>query len=371
MIAVTPALYLLVAVSMAAPTADPSACAADDLQCSARAFTSAARHAKSDAERVEYLYFASRTYLALSERSPQSPASSRDLCQAKQLIDQAAALPATELRERVTTSRQETRTRLKKENIRCHQPKPRTKDDQPLVALAGPQAKSEGPATTRGTSSGMPEPVSPNAEVAKQQRVSGSDASSTSPRPPPVDAPAHAAEPTSEPPPLLTSNATSEPPAREPPSAVHPQPPPTVGPRPDETLMPIPDRRMPTGPQTDGPRPGHGLVIAGGVMLGVGVALTAGAGHMGRRMNETRQEYFTLVDSISGFATPDEDAKAGGLLREYNAMRTQALTLAVAGSTTIVVAAVLAGVGGRRMARAASRTALVPVPGGLALYARF
>jgi hypothetical protein len=52
-------------------------------------------------------------------------------------------------------------------------------------------------------------------------------------------------------------------------------------------------------------------------------------------------------------------------------MRTQALALALAGGATIVLAAVLAGIGGRRMARAASRTALVPVPGGLALHARF
>ena len=135
--------------------------------------------------------------------------------------------------------------------------------------------------------------------------------------------------------------------------------------------MRIPNRYTPTRPQTDGPRPGRGLVIAGGVLLGAGVALTAGAGYVGRRMNETRQEYFTFADSIRGFATPEQDAKAGGLLRDYNGMRTQATALAVAGGTTIVVAAVLAGVGGRRMARAASRTALVPVPGGLALFARF
>ena len=135
--------------------------------------------------------------------------------------------------------------------------------------------------------------------------------------------------------------------------------------------MQIPIRRTPPRPHTDGPRPGSGLVIAGSVTLGAGVVLTAVAGHMGRRMNETRQEYFTLVDSVGGFATPDQDARAGGLFRDYNAMRTQALMLGVAGGTTIVLAAVLAGLGGRRMARAASRTALVPVPGGLALHAQF
>ncbi len=43
----------------------------------------------------------------------------------------------------------------------------------------------------------------------------------------------------------------------------------------------------------------------------------------------------------------------------------------LAGGVSVVVAAVLLAVGGRRMARAPSRTALVPVPGGLALHARF
>ena len=166
MIALSPALHLLIAVSMAAPAAVPSACAADDLHCSARAFTSAARRATSDAERVEYLYFASRAYLALSEKSPQGPASSRDLCQAKHLIEKAVALPATELRERVTKTRQETRTRLTREHIRCHQPTPRAKDDRRLV---------DAPAVA---------------------------ASATSPKPPPVASPAHPAEPTREPPPL-------------------------------------------------------------------------------------------------------------------------------------------------------------------------
>ena len=135
--------------------------------------------------------------------------------------------------------------------------------------------------------------------------------------------------------------------------------------------MPIPTRRVPPRPSTDGPRRGRGLVIAGGVTLGVGVALTAVAGHLGRRMTETKAEYFALHDTLGGFATADEDAAAGALLRDYEGMQTQRLALAFAGGTTIVLAAVLAGVGGRRMARAASRTALVPVPGGLALHTRF
>ncbi|MBL9100880.1 MAG: hypothetical protein JNL82_07975 [Myxococcales bacterium] len=211
-------------------------------------------------------------------------------------------------------------------------------------------------------------------KVSKHPRVSPPDVppSSTSATSPVASMPPDV-EPTSEPPPLLTSTSTPElpPTPASPPAAVRPSLPSASVTRPDELLMPIPNRRTSTRRGPDGPRPGRGLVIAGGVLLVGGVALTAGAGHLGRRMSETRQEYFTLVDSISGFGTPDQDAQAGSLLGDYKAMRTQAMVLAVAGGTTIVVAAVLAGVGGRRMARAASRTALVPAPGGLALFARF
>jgi len=43
----------------------------------------------------------------------------------------------------------------------------------------------------------------------------------------------------------------------------------------------------------------------------------------------------------------------------------------IAGIVAVVVGAVMAGVGGRRLARAGSQTAWAPVPGGLAFHVRF
>lgn len=316
----------------AAPPQATPACDPIDHGCKARRSEQRAASATQPDEKATYLRSAHLSYLSLFDKTGDA----HDLCSARKAYDASLAVKDQTPDERARTRK-----------------------------LRGDLVSREKKA------------AAPCKGVAKQQRVSRPEAppvaASATSQPPPVVSPPDAAGPSSEPPPLLTSTATPEPPpALElSPSAVHPPPPSATGPRPDETLMRIPNRRTPTRPQTDGPLPGRGLVIAGGVILGAGVALTAGAGHLGRRMNETRQEHLAFVDSINGFGTPEQDAKANGLLGDYKAMRTQAVALAVAGGATIVVAAVLAGVGGRRMARAASRTALVPVPGGLALFTRF
>lgn len=328
------ALHMLAAFLVLGDAAPPQAtadCDPTDHGCKARRSEQRARSATIPDEKATYLRSAHLSYISLFDKTGDV----HDLCSARRAFDASLAVKGQTADERARTRK--------------------LRDD--LVAR---QQKAATPC-----------------KGSKQQRVSRPEAppvvaSATSPKPPPIVSPPEPAEPTSEPPPLLTSTTTPErPPAPEPSApVVHPLPPAT-GPTSDETLMPIPNRRTPTRPQTDVPRPGRGLVIAGGVILGAGVALTAGAGYLGRRMNATRQEHHTFVDSIDGFGTQEQEAKANGLLGDYKAMQTQAVALAVAGGTTIVVAAVLAGVGGRRMARAASRTALVPVPGGLALFARF
>ncbi len=328
------ALHTLAAFLVLGGAAPPQAtadCDPTDHGCKARRSETRARLATMPDEKATYLRSAHLSYISLFDKTGDV----HDLCSARRAFDASLAVKGQTADERARTRK--------------------LRDD--LIAR---QQKAAAPC--KG--------------AAKQQRASRPDAppvtaSATSPKPPPASSPVDA-EPTTEPLPLLTSTATPPvSPTPEPSSGVHPPPPPTTGSLSDETLMRIPSRRAPTRPQTDGPLPGRGLVIAGGIILGAGVALTAGAGHLGRRMNATRQEHHAFVDSINGFGTPEQDAKAGGLLGDYKAMRTQAVTLAVAGGTTIVVAAVLAGVGGRRMARAASRTALVPVPGGLALFTRF
>lgn len=142
-----------------------------------------------------------------------------------------------------------------------------------------------------------------------------------------------------------------------------------------DVLLPVTRRLTPTIAQSEtsptAPRPGRNLVIAGSVTLAVGLALTGVAGYTGGRLLQTHREAITLKDMVDGYATDDQLARDAALTRDYQRLGPTTLALALTGGTTVIVAAVLLGVGGRRMAQTASRTALLPVPGGLAFHARF
>ncbi|MBK6845943.1 MAG: hypothetical protein IPG88_27360 [Gemmatimonadetes bacterium] len=323
----SPALHLLAALAIAtSPPADPSTCAADDLQCSAPAFAAAARRATSDAQRVQYLYFAHRAYLALSDKPPKGRVASRDLCQAHRLLEQALALPETPLRGRIVDSERETLARLTTKKVQCKAPKPGNKD-RPIVAAAAPPGELRSDAATD-------EPSTIPAGIAAEPQT---DDAVAAPRLADLDG----------------------------------WPPTTVQPEPDTDLMPVAARHLQTERPASSPRPGRRLVIAGGVTLGVGVALTTAAGLMSRRMVDTRREIVALGNGVDGYATTDQNTQDDALRGDYRATQTRTLALALAGGATVLVAVILTSIGGRRMARAASRTALVPAPGGLVFHARF
>ena len=61
----------------------------------------------------------------------------------------------------------------------------------------------------------------------------------------------------------------------------------------------------------------------------------------------------------------------GGIAPEKQLFYQVAVSTAVVGTTAVLVGAVLTRVGVRRMRQGPARTALVPVPGGLAIHARF
>lgn len=88
-------------------------------------------------------------------------------------------------------------------------------------------------------------------------------------------------------------------------------------------------------------------------------------------MSATHREAQALGARVDGHADADQLAQDVVLRRDYRTLGSKTLTLALAGGATVLVGAVLVGVDGRRMARAASRMALVPVPAGLAFHARF
>ena len=139
-----------------------------------------------------------------------------------------------------------------------------------------------------------------------------------------------------------------------------------------EALLPVRrDSRPGARPTEAQPRPGRRLVIAGGVGLGVGLALSGAAGYLGGILVETVDDARVLKGQVKGYATEEQLAKDAALMQGYRHLGPTTLALALAGGSTLVVSAVLLGVGCRRMARVASRTALVPMFGGLAFRARF
>ncbi|WP_143140803.1 hypothetical protein [Nannocystis exedens] len=129
--------------------------------------------------------------------------------------------------------------------------------------------------------------------------------------------------------------------------------------------------RRPASETTSVPRPGRGLVIGGSVTLGLGLVLAGVASYTGSRLVETRRAAEVLHASFDGYATEEQLAEDAALRHDYRRLGPPTLALALVGGTSVVVGAVLLGVGARRMARTASRTAIVPVPGGVAFRARF
>ncbi len=331
MTVLTPALHLLIALSIAAPLpADPSDCAADDLQCSAHTFSARARHAPSKAKQVEYLYFAHRSYLALSESPGRVP--SRDLCQAHRLVQKALALPATPLRPRVVESSRETLARLTTKKIVCT-PSKRQKggDEPPAVAV------SEHPGDLLASVSA---PSTASADT------------------PPVESPVNSEEP------------------------VTPSPGPIVGARkgelPQQATWTALDRRAvrparePMGGAAGGaadrrdrpsPPPGRRLLVAGGVSLVAGLALTGTAAFTGvhaLRALRTGRENMTLD------ATEKNIGDDTALRAEYNRFGTATAVTGVAAGSAIVAAIVMLCVGARRKGRATEgEPTLMPVRAGV------
>lgn len=308
MIAGSSALSLLVALSLAVSPGDPSACAADDLQCSASAYAAAARRASSDAERVEYLYFASRAYLALAKKSPGSP-STRELCKAKRLIDQALALPTTELRERLVESRRSTLSRISEQQVECRRPREPRKVLPPInpVETDPPELLAPVPATD-------PPPVSPT-----------------------VDPPNEVA----------TQDVVRRPVA-------------------EITVQPPSPRTDTKGSSVD---PGRPLQIGGGVALAAGLALTGVAAYAGARTLDARRTGHASEDLP---ATPENLLRNSQLEHDYRRFGPAAIVTGVAGGAAVVAAIVMLAVGTRRKARAADgEPILMPVRTGLLFTFKF
>jgi len=317
---------MLAAILMGEATAAPvmEECPVADNRCQAKLYERRAGTAANAHHRALYLFNASKSYLFLFDKTGDA----RDLCAARRDVDASLRVrgqpPA--LRAQSEDLRATLVARTQQEHTRCGDAsRPGKRADAPLLARR-PADAPEPPADLLPGPEATPEPEPPPAATA-------------TPR-------------------IELQLADADPPST-------PQPPR------DAVLMSVPAGRAPTDRPVSAPRPGRGLVLAGGVSLGVGVALTAAAGFMGRRMVDTRQQIIALNDSVDGYATADQAARDDALRVDFRATQTRTLALAIGGAATVLVAVVLSSIGGRRMARAASRTALVPAPGGLVFRARF
>lgn len=340
MTAMACALAALLTFEAATAPAVNDECELADHRCKAVLFEGRAANAANAEHRAVYLFSAHRLYMRLFDKSGDK----RDLCAARRALDASLAVEdqPPSMRAKSEAARAELLARENQQDAHCGSVSKRRRSkpaDAPLVARG-----SQSP----GTPSPDPDPAPP--------LLAGSAMNS------------------SEAPSELGSAVTPKPPT---PSTVRrntldllaeagmPMTTPA-----EVSLLPVAARRVDLPPAPP-PRPGRGLVIAGGVTLGVGVALTAATGYMGSRLSQKRQEVFALDDMLDGYPTADQAAMGKALTREHDALRSQTVVLAVASGATLVIAVVLASVGARRMARAASRTALIPAPGGLVFHARF
>ena len=322
MILHTPALHLLITSMMASTPVNPATCGASDLRCTGQANTDAARLATSSEQRAKHLYRAHRAYLALADSGPE-PQRVQDLCRARQLLKQASRLPAPDLHARLVASAAETDAKFKATGIEC----PRRKRGDVSTSIAAA-------------------PLEPPPLLPVEPKTAGATESGQS-----------AAEPT-----LAASASTTE----SAPSSLVP---------PSADLLPIaPRRAAPATPhrqELQPTHPGRGLLIGGGVTLSVGLALTGAAGYMGGRLLGTWRDSRNLHAEAGPLGTEYQAARDAELASDYQRLRAPTLAMAVVGGTTLVVGAVLVGVGARRFARVTSRAALLPMPGGLVFRARF
>jgi hypothetical protein len=313
------------------PQGGATKCEPTDNRCKAELFVRRAKEAKNDEQRALYFNVAHRSYLALFDRTGDE----RHLCAARRMYDKSVAIKNQPAGQRASFEalRGDLTSRERKEGGRCGSSPKRPQADAPLLtakeqASAAPAANTSSVETTpANASSGDAPPAAANSADARPERAPGKVA------------------------------------------VLEPMP---ASREPVDALLPVSRRPEPSSVNTSTtPRPGRDLVIGGGVTLGLGLVLVGVATYTGADLLATRREARLLQDMVDGHATDDQLAQDATLRHDYRRLGPPTLALALAGGASVVVGAVLLAVGGRRMARAPSQTALIPVPGGVAFRARF
>lgn len=294
---------------LALAPAEAPLCELTDNACKARQFIDKSRTAPPGA-RALYLYTAHRSYLALFAQSGKV----QDLCAARASFDRSVGVQGQSEGQRASfeAARAELEALERQFGARCGVAAKRRKrvEATPVAAL------------TPDASAGEDEPPPLLAE-----RVEPGEGEQADPR-------------------------DTRAPARVPRPLLHDAP---ERPTPAKPLRP----------------PGRGLVIAGGTTLGLGLVLGGLAGYAGSQLAGLARASQDLYENARGQALPnvvDEDSHLRGTYRQWLPVTVAAT---IAGTSALVVGAVLVRLGVRRHKDGPSRTALVPVPGGLAIHARF
>ncbi len=313
------------------PRADEIECVITDNRCQAKRFEQKAGRATTPRKQAVYLHAAHLSHLAVFDETGDVGA----LCAARRAFDKSLAVEGQPEGQRASfeTARVELEAREKQRGARCGSARRSAKTHAPALA-----AKVEAAA-----SAGDKEPpplltMRPASSTPVEDSVSGS----------PSEA--------------VTSAA-----------AVAPS---------EDTLLPVrssaaASSASSTTPAVDPRRvggsrvPGRPLLIAGSVTLAIGLSLGGVAAYTGRRALVAYQAGVDLHKDVQGPPDAATLARDAELEAEYRRMGPVAIGTAIGGGVAVIVGAVMAGVGGRRLARAGSQTAWAPVPGGLAFHVRF
>jgi hypothetical protein len=317
-------LYLLLTAQDVQPAASPAPlrtpCELTDNACKAEEFVEKSKRA-APALRATYLFGAHRSYLAAFAKTGEP----RHLCAARKSLDRSLAVPGQSAKQLADfqAARPELEALEQKYAIRCDTRR-RARPEAPAIAQNVASTPTQVPAEAPAVA---PQPEPPDGLLAV-----------------PV---------------VASSNRVIRP-------VAHRQ-------RVDAT-RPVDTARSPgpiVAPRRDASRPGRPLIIAGGTTLGLGLALVGVAGYAGSRVADSSRAAFDLYEQSQGLGNADSLAAQASLRREFDRWLPVTVGTAIAGTTAVIVGAVLVRVGVRRMKQDPSRAALVPVPGGLAIRARF
>lgn len=297
-------------VHVALQAAPAPACEVTDNACKAREFIEKARTA-TPGQRANFLFTAHKSYLALFAQTGKA----RDLCAARASFDRSVGVKG--------------------------------QSDSQRARFEGARAELEALEQRHGARCG--------ASARRQKRV--------------------------EPTPIALTGAV--------PTDASPPEPPTVVAAPssqgvDRTaeLVAIPAPTSLRAAMLDGPRDmpapaeaprsrGRSMVIAGGTTLGVGLVLVGVGGYAGSQLSAVLRASHDVYENAHGQGKIDALGDQERLQGEYRRWLPLTLTTAIAGTSAVVVGAVLVSLGVRRWKTGPSQTALIPAPGGLAIHARF